>query len=161
MGFADLAAIDRFIGTSDHRARSFVPLVLRLAGSATLTAQEQDELFAFLPPVVVAYDDEPSLHLFDVKPVDNLVLRILEPASSALRPSYDYLTGRTPAEVVQSALDAALTALRGRYGTSDISKWRRPHPTSSVCSLTGGVIGPCLTMPFEDRGTYIHLVAFT
>lgn len=206
MGFADLAAIDRFIGTSDHRARSFVPLVLRLAGSATLTAQEQEalgelaswdfaaydppagtelgvspdttdgpaptifselmvalrnELFAFLAPVVVAYDDEPSLHLFDIKPVDNLALRILEPASSALRPSYDYLAGRTPAEVVQSALDAALTALRGRYATSDISKWRRPHPTSSVCSLTGGVIGPCLTMPFEDRGTYIHLVAFT
>lgn len=205
MGFADLAAIDRFIGTADHRARSFVPLVLRLLTSATLTTEEQEalgelaswdfaaydpptgtdlgvstdttdgpaptifselmvalrrDLFGFLPATVVTSDDEPSIHLFDIKPIDNLALRILDPASSALRPSYDYLGPSTPAEVVQSALDAALTALATEYGTSDISKWRRPHPTSSVCSLTGGVIGPCLAMPFEDRGTYIHHVAF-
>jgi hypothetical protein len=33
------------------------------------------------------------------------------------------------------------------------------HPRSPVESLTG-VIGPSLTMPFQDRGSWIHLVAF-
>ena len=206
LGFADLSVIDRFIGTADHRARAFVPLVVRLLGSSTLSTQEEEalerlsswsfaaydpppstelgvstdttdgpaptifsafmvalrnELFGFLPGSVVASDDEPSIHLFDIKPIDNLALRILDPASSALRPSYDYLGSATAADAVRYALGAAISALQAEYGTTDMSKWRRPHPTSSVCSLTGGVIGPCLTMPFEDRGTYIHHVAFT
>jgi penicillin amidase len=205
MAFADLAAIDGFIGTADHRARALLPLVLSLRGLSGLSATERAaleylaswdhaaydpppgtelgvsadttdgpaptifsafidalrrELFGFLPSAVTASDDGASLHLFDVKPIDNLALRVLDASSSALRPNYDYLKGRTPTEVIRAALDQALGALNTQFGTADMTKWRRPHPTSAVCSLTGGVIGPCLTMPFEDRGTYIHHVAF-
>lgn len=206
LDFADLAAIDRFIGIADHRARAFVPLLLQLRSEPDLSAGEQEalallgtwdyaaydpppgvelgvatgttdgpaptifaavvdairsELFGFLPAAVVASDDQPSLHLFDMKPIDNLAMRILDPSTSALRPSRDYLDGRSPAEGVRTALDAALRTLTARYKTSNMQMWRRVHPTSSVCSLTDGVIGPCLTMPFEDRGTYIHHVVFT
>jgi len=201
----DLAAIDRYLGITDHRARSFVPLLLSLRGEPALsplatTALEQlatwdfaaydppagvplgvetattdgpaptifsafvtslrQLLFGFLPAPVVAADDSPSMHLFDIKPIDNLALRVLDPATSALRPSRDYLDGQTPTSVLAQALEAAVVALVATYGTDDVASWRRPHPTSSVCSLTGGAIGPCLTMPFEDRGSYIHHVAF-
>lgn len=206
LSFDDLAAIDRFIGIADHRARSFVPVLLRLRTVADLSARERaalamlaswdyaaydpppgvklgestdttdgpaptifaafidslrSVLFGFLPAAVVAADDESSIHLFDIKPIDNLALRILDPASSSLRPSHDYLGGRTREQVLRRALDEALDALARQFHTEDMSAWRRAHPTSSVCSLTGGVIGPCLTMPFEDRGSYIHHVVFT
>lgn len=204
--FSDLAAIDRYIGITDHRARSLVPLVMDLRRTKGLSAEERaalsllaswdyaaydppagvemgvsttttdgpaptifselvvalrSELFGFLPAQVVAADDQPSIHLFDIKPIDNLALRILEPASSSLRPSYDYLSGRSRTEVLKASLGRALQVLAERFNTNDMLSWRRPHPTSSVCSLTGGVIGPCLAMPFEDRGTYIHHVVFS
>lgn len=204
---ADLAAIDRFIGVADHRARSLLPLVLALRAQPGLTAPESEalatlatwnrhaylpppgvvlgeapgttdgpaptifaavveavyaQLFAHLPAAVVAVDNQfNSLHVFDVEPLLNLAMRVLDPATSALPVHGDYLAGRRPDQVLLAALDQAIAALTAQYGTADQSRWRRPHPTSSVCSLTGGVIGPCLSMPFEDRGTYIHHVAFT
>lgn len=206
LGAQVLADIDRFIGTVDHRARAYLPLVTALGRLTDLTAAEAEavgllaswdhaaydppagtplgvttattdspaatifaavvaairqQLFGALPAAVTASDEQPSLHLFDMEPLDNLAMRVLDPSSSALTPSRDYLAGRTVDEVVRAALDAALVELSKTYGTTSMAAWRRPHPTSSVCSLTGGVIGPCLTMPYEDRGTYIHHVVFT
>lgn len=206
LGPDDLAVIDRFIGIADKRARSLLPLLLRVYSRNDLSAAERDalsllkawdfaaydpppgvvmgaapgttdgpaptifaavvealhtELFASLPASVVASDDQQdSLHRFDIKPLDNLALRILEPSTSALKPSRDYLAGRSVSDVLRAALNGALDALTVEFDTATQSAWRRLHPTSSVCSLTGGVIGPCLTMPFEDRGSYIHHVAF-
>ena len=120
------------------------------------------QLFGALPAAVVGFDDRRDpLHRFDIKPLDNLAMRVLVPDTSSLRPRHDYLAGRTPRQVLRAALQQALSDLASEYKTTDMAGWRRPHPTSSVCSLTGGVIGPCLTMPFEDRGSYIHHVAFT
>ncbi|MHB1712656.1 MAG: penicillin acylase family protein [Acidimicrobiales bacterium] len=206
LGFDDLATIDRFIGIADKRARSLLPLLLRLRSSRDLSAAERSalsllgawdysayepppgvvmgaaagttdgpaptifaavvealhaELFGSLPSTVVSSDDQQdSLHRFDIKPLDNLAMRILEPSTSALEPSRDYLGGRNVSDVLRISLNGALDSLTVEFGTVNQSAWRRLHPTSSVCSLTGGVIGPCLTMPFEDRGSYIHHVAF-
>jgi penicillin amidase len=203
----DLAAIDRFIGIADHRARALLPLLVGLGSLPDLTPMERqaitllagwdgaaydpppgailgetpgttdgpaptlfaavvaalfDELFGSLPASVTATDDQPnSLHMFDINPLFNLALRILDPATSALRPSRDYLGGRSPAQALRAALDSAMATLTAQYRSADMADWRRPHPTSSVCSLTGGVVGPCITMPYEDRGTYIHHVTFT
>jgi penicillin amidase len=203
----DLAAIDRFIGIADHRARALLPLLVGLEALPDLTAAERAAiellagwdgaayqpppgvplgvspdttdgpaptlfaaivdalyqlLFGALPASVVAQDDQPnSLHVFDVNPLFNLTLRVLDPSTSALQPSQDYLAGRSPTEVLRAAVDGAIATLTAQYHSADPSAWRRPHPTSSVCSLTNGIIGPCLTMPFEDRGTYIHHVVFT
>jgi penicillin G amidase len=47
---------------------------------------------------------------------------------------------------------------------ADLDKCRRIHPRSQICSLSG-VIGPgsdtvpgtsCVTMPYEDRGSWVH-----
>jgi len=120
-----------------------------------------DQLFGSLPASVTAQDNQPnSLHVFDINPLFNLAMRVLDPSTSALHPSRDYLGGRTPTEALRAALDQAIDTLTAAYGPN-MADWRRPHPTSSVCSLTGGTVGPCLSMPFEDRGTYIHHVTFT
>lgn len=206
LGAQVLADIDHFIGTVDHRARAYLPLVTGLSRLPDLSPAEADavkllaswdhaaydpptgtalgtttattdspaatifdavvaairqQLFGTLPVAVTAADEQPSLHLFDMEPLDNLAMRVLVPSSSALVPSRDYLVGRTADEVVRAALHVAMAELTKTYGTATMAKWRRPHPTSSVCSLTGGVIGPCLSMPYEDRGTYIHHVVFT
>ncbi len=127
--------------------------------SAFVTALHA-QLFGTLPASVVASDNQPSLHIFDIRPIDNLAMRILDPSTSALGVYGDYLKGRSSSAVVAAALEDAIAALISQYGTADLSAWRRPHPTSPVCSLTGGIIGPCLSMPFEDRGTYVQHVSF-
>ena len=118
----------------------------------------RDVVLADLPPAVVLASDGVGSHVFDASPADNLVLRILSPSRSALTPSRDYLRGLTPRAVMLEALDRSVTALSEQYGT-DPGLWRAPHPRSRIDSLTG-VIGPSLTMPYQDRGSWIHIVAF-
>ncbi len=120
----------------------------------TLVGTVLDEL----PPAVLARYDAVNTHVFDATPVDNLVLRVLDPASSSLTAQHDYLHGRTPQQVVRAAVDGAVAQLTGRYG-ADPAGWRARHPRSPVSSLTG-VIGPSRTMPFLDRGSWIHLVSY-
>ena len=85
MVLADLSVIDCYIGTADHRARAFVPLVVRLLGSSTLSEQEREALDRLASWSYAAYDPPPG------------------------------------------------TELGVSTDTTDMSKWRRPHPTSSVC----------------------------
>jgi hypothetical protein len=96
--------------------------------------------------------------VFDGTPADQLVLRNLVPSASSLRPSRDYLHGRSVATVVLAALDRSVAALTKAYG-ADPSAWRDPHPRSTIKSLTG-VIGPSRTMPYQDRGSWVQVVAF-
>ena len=201
----DLRAIDYRAGTVDHRAREFVPLLLRLLGTAGLTDTQRaardllagwdgtaygpgagtsageltddtvtdgaaptlfralmqllvSEILRDVPPAVLAERDSYATHAFDATPADNLVLRVLDPTRSSLAVQHDHLGGRTRAAVVRTALDRAVAVLTERYGAAP-STWRMRHPRSPVESLTG-VVGPSLTMPFQDRGSWIHLVAF-
>jgi len=98
-------------------------------------------------------------HVFDANVLDNLALRILLPESSSLGTRHDYKVGRSNSEIMLAGLRRALSALESEFGTQDLSAYRRVHPRNEVCSATG-IIGPCLTMPFQDRGTWIHLVGF-
>jgi penicillin amidase len=106
--------------------------------------------------------------------MDNLVLRIIDPSRSGLPVLGSYGGGHTPDQVIKAALDEALTNLAQQYGTAnppaptDLAKFTRVHPRSQLCSLSG-VVGPgsstlpgtsCVTMPFEDRGTWAQLVGF-
>ena len=118
----------------------------------------RDEVLQDLPRDVVVAADDPGSHLFDGTPADNLVLRVLRPTQSALKPSRRYLHGRSADTVVLAALDRTIATLTQRYG-ADVRSWRAVHPRSTVDSLTG-VIGPSRTMPFEDRGSWVHVVAF-
>lgn len=118
----------------------------------------RDVVLADLPASVVAESDNVASHVFDASPADNLVLRVLSPSRSALTPSRDYLNGATPQDAVLAALDRSVAALSEQYG-DDPTTWRDVHPRSRITSLTG-VIGPSLTMPYQDRGSWIHVVAF-
>ena len=231
--FADLRAIDAHLGTTDHRAREYLPLMRTFRNSAAAGLSElqkaaldlilgwdrshfgpgidlndasakdgpaatvfgeyvgalRDELFASLKTHVIdtgtksdASDDitifnrlaVSGSHVFDQSVMDNLILRIFDPASSSLLPRRDYTGGRSRDAVMLAALDTALSRLATTYngGTplspADLSKCTRVHPRRKICSLTG-VIGPgaytlpngsCVTMPYQDRGTWVHRAGY-
>ena len=123
-------------------------------------------------------------HLFDQSVMDNLVLRVLAPSSSGLALRHDFANGRNRDVVMLAALKVALSRLAANYngGTAlapaDLDKCRRVHPRSQLCSLSG-VIGPgsdvlagvvgsgsglpethCVTMPYQDRGSWVHRVGY-
>jgi hypothetical protein len=109
-------------------------------------------------------------HVFDQSAMDNVILRILKPSTSGLAIRRDYTGGRPTDVVLRAALDRALQTLATQYNSNaamtaaDLPKCMRVHPRSTLCSLSG-VIGPgsdtipgtsCVTMPFEDRGSWVH-----
>ena len=113
-------------------------------------------------------------HVFDQSVMDNLVLRVLNPASSGLALRRDYTNGRSRDAVMLAALARTMSALATDYngGTAltiaDLAKCTRIHPRSQLCSLSG-VIGPgsdtapgtsCVTMPYQDRGSWVHRVGY-
>ena len=115
-------------------------------------------------------------HRYDMSVMDNLILRVLDPSTSSLAVRHDWLRGRERDDVLLATLRSALSALAQQYGTSDppsaadVETFRRVHPKRKICSLTG-VIGPgsttpsppnqgCVLMPFQDRGSWIHLVGW-
>ena len=113
-------------------------------------------------------------HIFDQSVMDNLILRILRPSTSGLAIRRDYTGGRSRDVVLHAALDRALQTLATQYNsnvamtTADLPKCTRAHPRSKLCSLSG-VIGPgsdtipgtsCVTMPYEDRGSWVHHAGF-
>ena len=118
----------------------------------------RDVVLADLPAPLVAESDAVGSHVFDASPADNLVLRVLSPSRSGLVPSHDYLKGATPQAAILTALNRSVAALTKEFG-ADPAIWRAQHPRSTIDSLTG-VIGPSTTMPYEDRGSWIHVVAF-
>jgi penicillin G amidase len=126
------------------------------------------------PPITVYnWTKAVGSHRFDPSVMDNLILRVFDPASSALAVRHDWLRGRAAGAVLHSALREALSTLAEQFGTADppsaadVQRFRRAHPQRSICSLTG-VIGPgsdtpsgsCVMMPFQDRGSWVHHVAY-
>ncbi len=113
-------------------------------------------------------------HVFDQSVMDNLILRILQPGHSGLSLRRDYTGGRARDVVMLAALNRAMAALAQQFNggaaltTADLAKCQRIHPRSQLCSLSG-VIGPgsdtvpgtsCVTMPYEDRGSWVHRAGF-
>ncbi|MGH8530433.1 MAG: hypothetical protein ACRETN_11455, partial [Nevskiales bacterium] len=112
-------------------------------------------------------------HVFDQSVLDNLIVRGLRPGYSGLTPRLDYTDGRSADQILRAALGAALERLRVQFGVAaltpeSLEQFRRVHPRSEICSLSG-VIGPgsstipgtsCVTMPYQDRGSWVHLVGF-
>lgn len=110
-------------------------------------------------------------HVFDQSVMDNLVLRTLDSAHSGLTLRRDYKAGRERDAIITAALDRALATLTEGwidFSISDLQTFRRVHPRSQLCSLSG-VIGPgsdtipgtsCVTMPYEDRGSWVHRVGY-
>ena len=98
--------------------------------------------------------------------MDNLIVRILEPGSSSLALRYDWAAGRSAPQLLKETLTAALSQLAADYGTADppsieeMAEFRRTHPVSEINSLTG-VVGPSgIQMPYQDRGSWNHIVGY-
>ncbi|WP_341250871.1 penicillin acylase family protein [Euzebya pacifica] len=98
-------------------------------------------------------------HRYDMSPALNLVLRVLDPASSGLAVQHDWLGDRTAEDVLLAAVESALATLEDRFGTDDLSAFRRTTFTTEVSSLTG-VTGPSSVQPYLERGSYVHLATF-
>ena len=237
--YADLASLDEHTGTTDPRARQYLPSIAAFRASADsqlsatqkaaldliLTwdrkhygpnidlADEQakdgaaatvfgvyvtalrDELFASLKNDVLdagVPDADPNnpnpeaglttygrvsgvgSHVFDQSVMDNVTVRVLQPASSSIVNRHDWAGGRSRDAVMLAALNTALTRLATTYNggaalaPADLAKCQRVHPRSQICSLSG-VIGPgsdtipgtsCVTMPYQDRGSWVHRVGY-
>ena len=98
-------------------------------------------------------------HEYDAPAIDNLAARVVDPSTSDLTPSFDFANGASTDEVLLTALDLADTRLQDQFESMSIDDYRRVHHRDNVCSLTGGATGPCITMPHQDRGSWIHAVA--
>lgn len=133
------------------------PTIFNATIDALRTAVLDDVHPAF--STLAARQHQSGRHVYDVSPALNLVLRVIDPSTSSLTPSRDYLDGASPEEALRDALVAALDGLAADQG-DDLAAYRSPYRMETVCSPTG-VIGPCLEMPFLERGTWIHMVAFT
>ncbi|MDX1497278.1 MAG: penicillin acylase family protein [Salinisphaeraceae bacterium] len=134
----------------------------------------RDELFSDLKSIVIDPESGQTAfqrqsfqgsHLFDMSALDNLALRILAPSTSGLPVRHDWLNGRTGDEVLLAAVREALNRLRDQFGGStpltvaELDNFRRVHPRVSITSLTG-IVGPSSTMPYQDRGSWVHLVGY-
>lgn len=237
--FADLMTLDQNTGTTDPRAREYLPVIAAFRSSAAATLSDtqkaaldlmltwdrkhygpdidpadatatdgpaatifaayvgalRDQLFADLKGDVLdtgVPDSDPNnptpadgltsygrvagvgSHVFDQSVMDNVVLRVLSPASSGIVNRRDWAQGQSRDAVMLAALNTAMTRLATSYngGTAlavlDLAKCKRIHPRSRLCSLSG-VIGPgsdtlpgtdCVTMPYQDRGSWVHRVGY-
>lgn len=120
-----------------------------------------DELFADdLPEALFQRMTAVGNHEYDAPPLLNLAIRILDPSQSSLETSYDFTNGQGEVTTLIAAIDAADASLQAQFGGTDIADYRRVHHRDEVCSLTGGVIGPCLTMPHQDRGSWNEAIGF-
>lgn len=99
-------------------------------------------------------------HVYDMTPPLHVALRTLDPTTSSLGTAMDYARGRTPREVLRDVVQATTDQLVAEQGT-DPSAWRQAYtnPGDEVCTATG-IVGPCGTMPFLERGTWIHYVGW-
>jgi penicillin amidase len=190
LGEVQRAALDRVlawdgshygpdIALDDEAARDGVEATI----FGELVLALRDELFGALKTAVIDTDAELTVysrlagvgsHVFDQSVMDNLVVRVLDPSTSALTLRRDYSGGRQRDAVIAAALDVALQRLAAQYNggtaltvaTLDVA--RRVHPRSELCSLSG-VVGPgsstipgtnCVTMPYQDRGSWVHRVGY-
>ena len=120
-----------------------------------------DELVTgVLPADFIARHAGRGRHPFDVGTFHKLAAKLLDPAKSTIPPKYDWLKGRSKAAFVKAAIGVALGRMQTTYGTTDPGQFRRIHNRDDVCALADPLVGPCMTMPHQDRGSWLKIVGF-
>lgn len=100
-------------------------------------------------------------HPYDVGTFHKLLTRIFKPQDSSISLHYDWLDGRCNEDFLKAAFDAAQTQLEAEYGAATaVSDYKRMHSRADVCGLANPLAGPCITMPHQDRGSWIHIIEF-
>lgn len=115
---------------------------------------------SLLPAYLFERMEAVGSHKFDQSPLDNLALKVLDADTSSIALLQDYTSGKDRLELVEDALKGALDELQAEFSSADPATYQREHPRAEICSLTGGVIGPCVDMPYQDRGSWNHIVSF-
>ena len=123
-------------------------------------AMVEELVVGVLPDDFIARHAGRGRHPFDVGTFHKLAAKLLDPAKSTIPPGYDWLKGRSKAAFVKAALGVALGRMQTTYGSTDPSQFRRIHNRDDVCALADPLVGPCLTMPHQDRGSWLKIVGF-
>ena len=114
-----------------------------------------------LPPAFIARHARRGNHPYDAGTFHKLVAKILDPAKSSIPVQHDWLGGRTREAFIADSLELALARLKATYGENTApADYRRIHARASVCALADPLVGPCLTMPHTDRGSWLKIVGF-
>ena len=100
-------------------------------------------------------------HPYDAGTFHKLLAKLLDPAKSSIPVQHDWLKGRDTETFVKDSVEAALAVLQEAYQSTDPAQFRRVHARSSVCALADPLVGPCLDMPHQDRGSWLKIVGFT
>lgn len=127
---------------------------------AIAQAMVDDIVTGVLPADFIALHTKRGIHPYEAGTFHKLVAKLLDPAKSSIAPRYDWLRGRSKAQFIKQTLGAALAELQGTYATTDPAQFRRVHHRDPVCALADPLVGPCLTMPHQDRGSWLKIVGF-
>lgn len=101
-------------------------------------------------------------HPYDVGTFHKLLVRIFKPEDSSINLNYDWLEGRTQEAFLKAAFDFAQAELEAEFGeAAAVTDFQRVHHRDDVCGLANPLAGPCITMPHQDRGSWIHIIEFT
>jgi penicillin amidase len=91
-----------------------------------------------------------------VEAVDtNVLLHVLDGASSAVPPHLDYFNGADPNVVMVHSLEEALSSLTALFGTEDMSRWVVPRDDIVFQHPLGMELG---RIPLSNRATYAQVI---
>ncbi len=99
-------------------------------------------------------------HPYDAGTFHKLLAKILDPGKSTIPVQHDWLQGLTAQQFIAGVLELSYVELANEYGAEDPARFQRVHARSAVCSLADPLVGPCLDMPHQDRGSWLKLVGF-
>lgn len=130
--------------------------------SAVVDAMVDEIVSGVLPADFAARHNARGNHPYDVGTFHKLLVRIFKAGDSSLSLHYDdWLKGRTETEFLQAAFSAAQAQLEADYGAATaVTEYKRMHARADVCGLANPLAGPCITMPHQDRGSWIHIIEF-
>lgn len=127
---------------------------------AIIRNMRQDLFGGILSATLFERMSRTGFHEYDASPMDNVMLRILNPGSSTIAIRHDYTRGRTVNEIIRDAIELARVQLETDFASTNPDDFTRIHHRDNLDSLTG-VVGPDgFTMPHQDRGSWNQVVGF-
>lgn len=129
--------------------------------SAIVDGMVEELTDSVLPADTVTRHNRRGNHPYDAGTFHKLLARLFKPETSSIGLAHDWLSGRSETAFLKAAFDRAVSALEADYGAATpVTDYRRMHARADVCGLAAPLVGPCTTMPHQDRGSWIHIIEF-
>lgn len=114
-----------------------------------------------LPADFVRRHEVRGTHPYDAGTFHKLLAKLFDPVNNTSIPlTYDWTRGRSNDEFIKDAMAIALSRMQDTYNSTDPNDFKRIHARSPVCALASPLAGPCISMPHQDRGSWLKLVGF-